>query len=88
MPAVPPLSGQKSQTPKALSLVARQQLLLINGAGSPVEQLYLIFTLLELDASELLGDLVNVISEGEHECTVVFSSRECGNCVQPFPQLG
>ncbi|MCE0497610.1 MAG: hypothetical protein LV481_06670 [Methylacidiphilales bacterium] len=41
MPADPPLSDRKSQTPKALSLVARQQLLLINGVLDEVARNYL-----------------------------------------------
>jgi hypothetical protein len=41
MPAARPLPGTKSQTPKALSLVARQQLLLINGLLDEVSRNYL-----------------------------------------------
>jgi hypothetical protein len=41
MSAVPPLSGRKSQAPKALGLVARQQLLLVNGVLDEVARNYL-----------------------------------------------
>ena len=41
MSAAPPLPSKKSQTPKALSAVARQQLLLINGLLDEVARNYL-----------------------------------------------
>ncbi len=41
MPAVKKLPAQKSQTPKALSAVARQQLLLIDGLLDEVSRNYL-----------------------------------------------
>jgi|HubBroStandDraft_1064217.scaffolds.fasta_scaffold52172_2 hypothetical protein len=55
MDAVPPLSGKKSQTPKALGLVARQQLLLVNGVLDEVARNYV--ARLHREINELIRSL-------------------------------
>jgi hypothetical protein len=55
MSAAPPLPGKKSQTPKALSLVARQQLLLINGVLDEVARNYV--ARLHREINELIRSL-------------------------------
>ncbi|HUB67638.1 MAG TPA: hypothetical protein VL981_09155 [Candidatus Methylacidiphilales bacterium] len=80
MAAVPPLPGKKSQSPKALGLVARQQLLLINGVLDEVARNYV--ARLHREINELIRSLE------KKQAGPGFSRREMKDLRNLLKQMG